>query len=202
MSVPHRGRAADPPMQAMRKRVGDNFFYMLYHNETDGAAEAEYDGNPRGLLSRLYLSPDSPRKTPAVVDPKRSAGGWIPRLGEPESLPPWLAQQDLDYYVSQFEKAGFRGGVNYYRNLERNWHVTATLQNQPVTVPALFIAGEKDGVISGASVDALKDTMRESVPGLTKVVLIPNIGHWVQQEAPKETNEALIGFLSSLSVSD
>jgi pimeloyl-ACP methyl ester carboxylesterase len=202
LSVPHRGRAANPPMEAMRKRVGDNFFYMLYHNEADGAAEAEYDQDPRALLSRLYLSPDSPRKAPLVVDPKRSAGGWIPRLGESEGLPHWLGQDDLDYYVGQFEKAGFRGGVNYYRNLERNWHVTEALQDKPVGVPALFIAGEKDGVIGGADAEALKGVMRDSVPQLTDVVLIPNIGHWVQQEAPEATNTALIEFLNSLSSSD
>jgi pimeloyl-ACP methyl ester carboxylesterase len=202
MSVPHRGRGASPPMEAMRKRVGDNFFYMLYHNEADGVAEAEYDQDPRALLSRLYLSPDSPRKAPAVVDPKRSAGGWIPRLGEPESLPHWLAQQDLDYYVGQFENTGFRGGVNYYRNLDRNWYVTEALQDKPVSVPALFIAGEKDGVIRGADAEALKNAMRDSVPRLTDVVLIPNIGHWVQQEAPQATNTALIEFLTSISSSD
>ena len=81
LSVPYGGRGPASPMAAMRARTGDNFFYMLYHNEPDGVAEAEYDNDPRGLLSRLYLSPDSPRDAPTVTDPKRSAGGWIPRLG-------------------------------------------------------------------------------------------------------------------------
>lgn len=198
MSVPHGGRSPVNPIEAMRARTGDNFFYMVYHNEPGGVAEAEYDGDPRGFLSRIYLSPDSPREPPVVTDPKRSAGGWIPRLGAPKGLPGWLSQADLDYYVSQFEKAGFRGGVNYYRNFGLSWELTADL-DQTVRVPALFIAGDKDPVIGGASVEQLQRMMATTVPQLRDVVLLPGIGHWVQQEAPDETNAALLAFLASLT---
>jgi pimeloyl-ACP methyl ester carboxylesterase len=194
MNVPHGGRGPGNPMDAMRERTGDNFFYMVYHNEPGGVAEAEYDSDPRGFLSRIYLSPDSPREPPEVTDPKRAAGGWIPRLGAAKGLPDWLAQADLDYYVSQFEAAGFRGGVNYYRNFGLSWELTAEL-DQTVRVPALFIAGDKDLVIGGASAEQLRGMMASTVPQLTDVVLIPGIGHWVQQEAPMETNAALLAFL-------
>jgi pimeloyl-ACP methyl ester carboxylesterase len=197
MSVPHGGRGPANPMDAMRARTGDNFFYMVYHNEPGGVAEAEYDSDPRGFLSRIYLSPDSPREPPEVTDPKRSAGGWIPRLGAAKGLPDWLRQEDLDYYVSQFEKAGFRGGVNYYRNFGLSWELTTDL-DQTVRVPALFIAGDQDMVIGGASAEQLRAMMASTVPQLTDVVLLPGIGHWVQQEAPEETNAALLAFLGGL----
>ncbi len=197
MSVPHGGRGPANPMDAMRARTGDNFFYMVYHNEPGGVAEAEYDSDPRSFLSRIYLSPDSPREPPEVTDPKRSAGGWIPRLGAPKGLPDWLTQADLDYYVSQFEQAGFRGGVNYYRNFGLTWELTADL-DQTVRLPALFIAGEEDLVISGANEAQLRALMADTVPQLTDVVLLPGIGHWVQQEAPVETNAALLAFLAGL----
>lgn len=198
MSVPHRGRAAESPMEAMRARFGDNFFYILYHNEPDGVADAEYDGNPRGLLSRLYLSPGSPREAPEVTDPKRSAGGWIPRLGAAQGLPGWLTQADLDYYVAQFESSGFRGGVNYYRNIQRNWEITEHLADAKIEVPTLFIAGQKDVVIGGATVPMLTTMMEGVINDLRDVVLVPEIGHWIQQEDPAATNEALLGFLKSL----
>ena len=134
---------------------------------------------------------------PEVTDPKRSAGGWIPRLGAAKGLPDWLRQEDLDYYVSQFEKAGFRGGVNYYRNFGLSWELTADL-DQTVRVPALFIAGDKDLVINGATEPQLRGLMAATMPQLTDVVLIPGIGHWVQQEAAEETNAALLKFLQSL----
>ena len=198
MSVPYRPRSPISPMQAMQQRFGDNFFYILYHNEPGGVAEAEYDNGARDFLSRIYLSPDSPRQAPDVTNPKRAAGGWIPRLGEPLQLPDWLEQADLDYYVSEFQRAGFRGGVNYYRNIERNWELTAHLANPVISVPVLFLAGTHDMVIAGASAEQIRAGMAPVVSNLTNVTLIPDIGHWVQQEAPTETNEALISFLKDI----
>jgi pimeloyl-ACP methyl ester carboxylesterase len=40
--------------------------------------------------------------------------------------------------------------------------------------------------------------MREVVPNLRDVVLLPGIGHWTQQESPEAVNGALIAFLGSL----
>lgn len=198
MSVPYGPRSPISPMQAMQQRFGDNFFYILYHNEPRGVAEAEYDSDPRGFLSRIYLSPDSPRQAPEVTDPKRAAGGWIPRLGAPLGLPDWLSQTDLDYYVGEFERAGFRGGVNYYRNIGRNWELAARSANPVISVPVLFLAGTQDMVIAGASAEQIRAAMAPVVSNLANVMLIPDIGHWVQQEAYTETNEALIGFLKDI----
>lgn len=198
MSVPYGGRGSQSPMTAWRQAFGDNFYYILYHNEPGGVAEAEYDADPRGLLSRLYLSPTSPREAPTITDPKRSAGGWIGRLGAPKGLPDWLTQEDLDYIVAQFEQSGFRGGINYYRNFHRNWEITEHLANAKITVPTLFIAGTRDIVIAGATQEQLTGSMSRVVDDLRGVVLIPDIGHWVQQEAPSATNAAMLEFLRGL----
>ncbi len=198
MSVPYGGRPAKSPMVAWQEAFKDNFYYILYHNEAGGVAEAEYDSNPRGLLSRLYLSPDSPREAPLITDSARSAGGWIDRLGAPKALPNWLSAADLDYVVAQFERSGFRGGINYYRNFHRNWEITEHLQNAKITVPTLFIAGTKDVVINGASEGQLRGAMSRVAEDLRDVVLIPDIGHWVQQESPNATNQAMQSFLESL----
>ena len=194
MSVPYGGRPKQSPLAYWQEKFGDNFFYILYHNEP-GVAEAEYDSDPHGLLSRLYVSPKSPREEPMITDRIRSAGGWIGRLGAPKDLPDWLTADDLDYIVSQFENAGFRGGVNYYRNFHRNWEITENLADARVKVPTLFIAGEKDVVIAKATTEALTHTMSRVVDDLRDVVLIPEIGHWVQQEAPERTNAVILEFL-------
>jgi len=197
MSVPYGGRPKQSPLAYWQNKFGDKFFYILYHNEP-GVAETEYDSDPRGLLSRLYVSPKSPREAPTITDRQRSAGGWIGRLGAPKRLPDWLKAEDLDYIVSQFESAGFRGGVNYYRNFHRNWGITEKLESVHVEVPTLFIAGEKDVVIAGATIEDLTNTMSRVVSDLRDVVLIPEIGHWVQQEAPERTNAAMLTFLRKL----
>jgi pimeloyl-ACP methyl ester carboxylesterase len=197
MSVPHAGRGSRSIVESFRQAYGDNFFYVLYFQEP-GVAEREFDADPRAILSRLYLSPDSPREAPAVTDPKRSAGGWIPRLGAAKALPDWLTPEELDYYVAEFTQAGFRGGINYYRNFQRNWDTTPQLEGVQIQQPVLFIAGSKDIVIRGASTEQLTAMMKPAVPNLRGVVLIPGVGHWVQQESAAETNAAIVAFLRGL----
>jgi pimeloyl-ACP methyl ester carboxylesterase len=198
MSVPNGGRGASPPLAAMKAAMGDNFYYILYHNEPGGVAEKEYDSDPRGLLSRLYTSKDTPLDPPTVTDPKRVAGGWIPRLGKPKELPHWLTQADLDYFVAQFEHAGFRGGVNYYRNFDRNWEITPQLAGARIEVPVSFIAGEDDIVIRGAKASALRAQMSRVADDLRDVTLVPGAGHWVQQEKPEVVNAFILDFLKKL----
>jgi len=197
MSVPYGGRAAQSPLETMKKRYGDNFFYILYFQEP-GVAEAEFDKDPRAILSRLYLSPDSPREPAQVTDPKRVAGGWTVRMGAPKGLPDWLTQADLDYYVNEFTESGFRGGINFYRNFHRNWETTPQVADMKIAKPVLFIAGERDGVIGGQNAEQLTKMMSGVATDFRGAKLIPGAGHWVQQERAGETNAALIEFLKSL----
>jgi len=199
MSVPYAGRGKQSRMDAWNKQFGDNFFYILYHNLPGGVAEAEYDSDPAGLLSRLYLSPDSPRAKPEVTDPLMSAGGWIPRLGAAIELPAWLSQAELDYYVAQFTECGFRGGVNYYRNFQRNWEITSQLAEAKIEIPTLFLAGAKDNVILGADAESLRKLMAPALSDLREVVIVPEMGHWIQQEDAATTNKVVLNFLDSLS---
>lgn len=197
LSVPYGPRSPVAPYDAMKQRFGDNFFYMLYHNEP-GVAEAEYDANAREFLFSIYQSPTSPRHPPKVTDPKRSAGGWLPRLGTPLGLPEWLSQADLDYVVGQFERSGFKGGVNYYRNFNQNWEASANIKDPVVRVPMMFMAGTEDLVIAGATAKQLEARMSTTVENLVHLELLPGIGHWIQQEAPAATNAAMLKFYNSL----
>ena len=197
MSVPYGGRAKEPPITTWKRNFGDDFFYILYFQEP-GVAEGEFDNDPRGILSILYLSPDAQREKPQLTDAKMSAGGWIKRLGAPKELPDWLTEENLDYYVREFTQAGFRGGINYYRNFDRNWEITPQLADGRVAQPVLFVAGEKDVVIRGAAKEQLRTLMSRATEDLRGIKLFPNAGHWVQQERPEETNAALIEFLKSL----
>jgi pimeloyl-ACP methyl ester carboxylesterase len=197
MSVPYNGRGERSPIDGMRAANGENFYYILYFQEP-GVAEKELDADPHGLISRLYLSPDSPREAPLITDPKRSAGGFLGRRGAAKGLPSWLTQKDLDYYVGEFTRAGFRGGINYYRNFDRNWQTTPQLTGVKIQQPVTFIAGSEDTVIRGATAASLETSMKRNTTDFRGATLIPGAGHWVQQEKPEEVNALLLSFIAGL----
>lgn len=197
MSVPFSGRPSMSPLEFWKKRFGDRFFYILYHQQP-GIAEKEYDADPYGILSRLYQSPDAPREEPEITDRSHHEGGWIKRLGKPKSLPTWLNKEDMDYFVAQFKRAGFRGGVNYYRNFQRNWDMTPELTGASINIPVLFIAGEGDSVLAGAGQEQLESGIGKVAKDLRGVIVFPGAGHWIQQELPEATNAAVLSFLSSI----
>ena len=104
------------------------FFYICYHNERfpgtqNGPAEASYDANPKESIRTFWSDETIERDTNGIItSPFRKDGGMLARTGRPKRLPKWLSEADLEYVTKQFKHSGFRGGVNYYRNIGRNWH--------------------------------------------------------------------------------
>ena len=196
LSVPFTPRGGVRPTDGMKAAFGDNFFYILYFQEP-GVAEAELGADTRKFL-RMFLysaSGDVPPGAAFRQFPNTA------KLGEQlqdggESWAPWLTKADLDFYTGEFERAGFRGGLNWYRNVDRTWEFMAPFDGAPMHQPAFFIAGERDGVIAMNPV-ALQN-LEKTVPNLKGKVLLPGCGHWTQQERPDEVNAAMIGFLKSL----
>ncbi len=111
-----------------------------------------------------------------------------------EELPAWLTAEDLDVYVAQFTRTGFTGGLNWYRNQDRNWELLAPWQGAVVTPPALYIAGTRDPVVGFPGMDRLLPALRTFVPDLRDSVLLDGCGHWTQQERPDEVSERLVAF--------
>ena len=109
---------------------------------------------------------------------------------------PWLSEHDLDVFAGEFGRKGtFRGGINWYRNIDRNGALLAAFAGRRVEQPALFIGAEHD-VIFGQT-RAGVDATRSAVP-LLQQVWVEGSGHWVQQERPDEVNAALLAFLGAL----
>jgi pimeloyl-ACP methyl ester carboxylesterase len=118
------------------------------------------------------------------------------RFAYPESPLSWLSDDDLDVYAGEFERTGFTGGLNRYRNVERDWEDLFLFRDRPIEVPALFIGGDRDGpTIWGAPAIA---RFPKTLPRLHRSVILPGCGHWTQQERPAEVNESLIEFVTSL----
>lgn len=196
LSVPYGPRGATRPTEALARAYGDTFMYMLYF-QTPGVVESELERDVRDAMRRvLYgLSGDS-GAVPGWCTPKPRRSTFLEGLPNPERLPAWLTPEDLDVYTTEFERTGFRGGLNWYRNLDRTWELMAAWRGARIRQPALFIAGARDPVI--AMMRSALDRLPETVPPLRKAVLLPGCGHWTQQERPEEVNAELIGFLKSL----
>jgi pimeloyl-ACP methyl ester carboxylesterase len=120
--------------------------------------------------------------------------GFVERLPEPDRLPDWLGQDELDHYVAEFTRTGFTGGINWYRNLDRNWMLTEHLAGATVDVPSLFIGGQLDPVLVMSPPAVMDDWVTDH----RKTVLVEGAGHWVQQEKPDEVNAALLGFVDQI----
>ena len=126
------------------------------------------------------------------------ATGLVPSLADPPALPPWLTGADIDVYAGEFARAGFRGGLNWYRNIDRNWELLAPWAGAQVTVPALYVAGERDLVLAFRGMDQLLPALSRFVPNLRKTLVLPGCGHWTQQERPAEVTSAMLEFLKDL----
>jgi pimeloyl-ACP methyl ester carboxylesterase len=128
----------------------------------------------------------------------RRDGGLLTDRPAPVTLPNWLTEADVDFYVREFERTGFRGGLNFYRNMDRNWELLAPFEGVKVTVPALYMVGDRDLILALQGVDRVVANLTNNVPQLRGKVILPGCGHWTQQERASEVNAAMIDFLRQL----
>jgi pimeloyl-ACP methyl ester carboxylesterase len=112
-------------------------------------------------------------------------------------MPSWLTDEDLDVYAGEFERTGFTGGLNRYRNVDRDWEDLRLLRDRPIEVPALFIGGDRDGptVWGRPAIERFPSTL----PHLHRSIILSGCGHWTQQERPDEVNEALLEFFKAVA---
>ncbi len=204
LSVPYRPRGATRPTTAM-PRTDDAVFYQLYFQEP-GLAEVELGRDPRATLRRVLYSGsgDRPRGgrvglgSPDAVGMVPRSGGFLDHTEDPATLPPWLSEADVDYFAGEFARTGFRGGLNWYRNIDRNWELLAPWAGARVTVPALYVAGDRDLVVAFRGMDQLIPKLATFVPNLRRTLMLPGCGHWTQQERAPEVSAAMIEFLQGL----
>jgi len=208
LSVPYRPRGPAPPTSVM-PRTAEAQSYQLYFQEA-GVAETELERDPRlTVRSMLYgasgegaaafrAAAASGGAAPNVgMVPRR--GGMLPAAGTPVPLPAWLIEADIDFYAGEFKRSGFRGPLNYYRNYDRNWELLAAFTDLKVTVPALYVAGDHDMVLAAPGTAEYLKNLKQFVPDLRNIQMLPGCGHWTQQERPDEVSTALIDFARSLT---
>ena len=197
LSVPYNPRGDVKPLDGLRALAGDKLFYIDYFQEP-GVVEREVAEDLARWLRGFYFSAS------AEVDPSKPSIGFVERGGRmcdvmqqpADEQMAWMSDADFAFYLSEFERTGLTGGFNRYRNITRDWHELAPWRFAPITVPSLFIGGDRDGpTVLGSKAIANFDT---NLPALRGTHILDNCGHWVQQERPDEVNRLLVEFIAGL----
>ncbi len=178
LSLPYQERGEIPWIELMDAVLGDDF-YFVHFNRHPGVADAVFDDNASRFLRNLYRTNEPPREPQPGMPLLALARAEAP-LGDPV-----MSDEDMAVLVSAFESSGFSGGVNWYRNLDRNWHLLAGV-DPIIHQPTLMIYGERDTIQRSA-------TLADFVPNVDVVTL--DCGHWIQQERPTELNDAIVSWL-------
>jgi pimeloyl-ACP methyl ester carboxylesterase len=203
LSVPFIPRGSEHPSKSFPES-DDTVFYQSYF-QSPGVAEKDLEQDVHLTMRRLLYqaSGDAPR--PAIKSEQPGHVFMVPRKGgmmatwaNPTSLPPWLTETDLEIYANQFKRTGYRGGLNWYRNIDRNWELMAPFADLKITVPALLVAGDRDIVLAFRGMDQIVANLSKYVPKLQRTLILPGCGHWTQQERPSEVNEVMLEFLRHL----
>jgi pimeloyl-ACP methyl ester carboxylesterase len=176
LSVPFVPRAPARPLAIMRRNLGEDFYIVWFQQL--GVADAALARDVRRTLTTS----------------RQWTAQWADESGPPPRRPAWMSEQELAVYVEAFERTGFTGGLNWYRNIDRNWELTADVAERRVQQPALFLTGEQDPVRSFMPAEA----MHGWVSDLRAQIVVPGAGHWLQQQAPEAVNAALLAFLHGL----
>lgn len=190
LSVPPPLRGRERPLETLRKNGITNFYWQYF--QAPGVAESEFERDVefsmRAILGRGFTDPAA---SLFVEDGK----GFLGDPAIPRQLPDWISDTDLSEFVAAYRMSGFGGGFNWYRNIDRNWELTAPWHGAQIHEPSLFIAGSRDAVITGLIGAKRVDDMERVLPNLREKLIIEGAGHWIQQERPAEVNAALLRFL-------
>lgn len=203
LSVPMMGQPPVRPSKIFPK-TEEALYYTLYFQEPN-LAEQEFSRDVSLTLRKLIFAASGeagPRRpgdaTPNPFGMVVKRNGLLTNLPTPTALPEWLPRREFDQLVKAFELSGFTGGLNYYRNLDRNWELQQACVGQLVRVPALFMIGERDTGLSIPGMDQIIASMPNLVPDLRGSYVLQGAGHWLQQERPTEVSEFIIKFLREL----
>jgi pimeloyl-ACP methyl ester carboxylesterase len=191
LSIPFYPEPRDP---ADIKRFAAGHFNFLEYFQKPGATEAEFERDPRRFFRLFFygLSGDAPAGTiDRLYRDKPADAQLLDDFPEPHTLPAWLSERDLDYYVAAFEKTGIVPALGFYRNIERDYPELRRIYRKALAQPALFIGGAEEAAVRFGSLEP----MRRALPNLRNTLVLPHCGHWLQQEQAEAVNQAVIQFL-------
>jgi pimeloyl-ACP methyl ester carboxylesterase len=196
-SVPYFPRSPTRPSMAMPREGGREFYQAYFCRE--GLAEVEFGADMRGTLRDFnwLWSGDNPDHSTEHLTMVREGGPMRECRSAPAVLPAWVSEADIDVYEQAFKASGFRGPLNWYRQIDRNWEQTAAFTGAQIRTPALYMVGEHDLLLRFKAMDKLLPNLERVIPGLTAKIIEPGCGHWIQRERAQRVNEELLRLLAT-----
>ena len=152
---------------------------------------------PLEKSTKIFVEKDGVTTSPAA---------WA-RQPQPGGLRDWISQDEFDYYMKDFEEHGWNGGLSWYRVMDLNAMGTPQLVGKKATQPCQFITGTNDVVVAmlgrdekgemsiEKGLERLPMVLANATEQPIETVIIPGVGHWVQQEAPELVNKELLAFV-------
>ncbi|MEV4633928.1 alpha/beta hydrolase [Rhodococcus coprophilus] len=198
LAVPYTpDRLPARPTELYRKMARRHFLHLHYFQEP-GVAESELDPRAREFLNRLFFALSGDYRYLDVWNHPAEGNGYLDVLPQAPDLPwEWLTEEELGTYAAAFDRTGFGGGLSWYRAYDANWIASAPYAGAAVTVPTLFVAGDRDPVLTMSGTEAL-ERMAAAVPDLRGVHLLAGAGHFVQMERKDEVDALLLHFVGEV----
>jgi len=182
LALPYQELGEQPWSEFLEDLLGEDY-YIVHFNRQPGVADTVLEANIRRFLRNMFRKNVPPAPPQPGMEMIHLARAEAP-LGEP-----LMCDRELDVFASAFESSGFTSSINWYRNLDRNWHLLADV-NPIIKHPTLMIYGDRDLIPKSKR-------LAEFVPNVEVVNL--DAGHWIQQEQPEETNQAILKWLEQQS---
>ena len=208
LSVPYTPVGEKSLIQLFRELYNGKFFYQLYFQE-EGVAEAEFEADVRKALEITYFSADG-RGMQFMMEninnpeyQKTPDSKMLENSPKFDTYPSWLTQEDMNYFIKEFEQSGFRGPFNRYRAQDIDFEELQEFKNMAYPLPACFITGTLDPVNffardESASEADILEAFTKNYEDLRKVEILDGIGHWTQQESPEAVTDHMIDFLKNI----
>ncbi|XP_004298141.1 PREDICTED: bifunctional epoxide hydrolase 2-like [Fragaria vesca subsp. vesca] len=179
-------------LESMKAAYGEDYHFCKFSEFLPGEIEAEFAQIGTARVIREFLT----YRHPGPLFLPKGKGFGHPS-DSPIALPSWLSEADVNYYVGKFEKKGFTGGINYYRNSDRNWELLAPWTGAQVKVPVKYIVGDQDLVYNslGAKDYIHNGEFKKYVPFLEEVVIMEGVAHFINQEKGDEISKHIHDFI-------
>lgn len=200
LSVPFRPAGEVAMLDLLSQLYEDRFFYMEYFQRAE-EPERELGVDIAASLRKVYFAASGDAGPDIWYAQKPKSAGLLEGMPDPDPFPCWMTSSDLAVYVEAFASGGFQGPINRYRAQHIDFADATGFLGAKIPQPACFIGGERDIVRRMVPGMDMYADVSDGYADLRLRTVIPAVGHWLQQEAPDETNRCLDEFLAACELS-